>query len=85
MPPRRLKNKSIKRLVEKRMAKAIEEYEKSKANLDSTRSSGENPGNAGGTMNTIDDTEYCQKTGKNPKDGAERPDFDSLKGDDIEA
>ncbi|GJU10269.1 putative reverse transcriptase domain-containing protein [Tanacetum coccineum] len=51
MPPRRLKKKSIKRLVEKRMAKAIEEYEKSKANLDSTGSSGENPGNAGGTMN----------------------------------
>ncbi|GJR40082.1 hypothetical protein Tco_1215766 [Tanacetum coccineum] len=34
MPPRRLKKKSIKRLVEKRVAKAIEEYEKSRANLD---------------------------------------------------
>ncbi|GJW21678.1 putative reverse transcriptase domain-containing protein [Tanacetum coccineum] len=51
MPPRRLKKKSIKRLVEKRVAKAIEEYEKSRANLDSAGSSGGNPGNAGGTMN----------------------------------
>ncbi|GKC61569.1 hypothetical protein Tco_1089167, partial [Tanacetum coccineum] len=33
MPPRRLEKKSIKRLVEKRVAKAIEEYEKSRANL----------------------------------------------------
>ncbi|GJY81898.1 hypothetical protein Tco_0494649 [Tanacetum coccineum] len=51
MPPRRLKKKSIKRLVEKRVAKAIEEYEKSRANLDSAGSSGGNPGNARGTMN----------------------------------
>ncbi|GJU92228.1 putative reverse transcriptase domain-containing protein [Tanacetum coccineum] len=51
MPPRRLKKKSIKRLVEKRVAKAIEEYENSRANLDSVGSSGGNPGNAGGTMN----------------------------------
>ncbi|GJS93073.1 putative reverse transcriptase domain-containing protein, partial [Tanacetum coccineum] len=51
MPPRRLKKKSIKRLVEKRVAKSIEEYEKSKANLDSVGSSRGNPGNAGGTMN----------------------------------
>ncbi|GJT35887.1 putative reverse transcriptase domain-containing protein [Tanacetum coccineum] len=51
MPLRRLKKKSIKRLVEKRVAKAIEEYEKSRANLDSAGSSGGNPGNAGGTMN----------------------------------
>ncbi|GJW41361.1 hypothetical protein Tco_0067206 [Tanacetum coccineum] len=34
MPPRRLKKKSVKRLVGKRVAKAIEEYEKSRANLD---------------------------------------------------
>ncbi|GJR11801.1 putative reverse transcriptase domain-containing protein [Tanacetum coccineum] len=46
MPPRRLKKKSIKRLVEKRVAKAIEEYEKSRANLDSAGSSGGNLGNA---------------------------------------
>ncbi|GKC93921.1 putative reverse transcriptase domain-containing protein [Tanacetum coccineum] len=51
MPPRRLKKKSVKRLVEKRVAKAIEEYEKSRANLNSTRSLGGNTGNAGGTGN----------------------------------
>ncbi|GJZ64726.1 putative reverse transcriptase domain-containing protein, partial [Tanacetum coccineum] len=34
-----------------RVAKAIEEYEKSRANLDSVGSSGGNPRNAGGTMN----------------------------------
>ncbi|GKB32678.1 putative reverse transcriptase domain-containing protein [Tanacetum coccineum] len=51
MPPRRLKKKSVKRLVEKRVAKAIEEYEKSRANLDSAGSSGGNTGNAGGTVN----------------------------------
>ncbi|GKC02701.1 putative reverse transcriptase domain-containing protein, partial [Tanacetum coccineum] len=51
MPPRRLKKKSIKRLVEKRVAKAIEEYKKSRANLDSAGSSGGNLGNAGGTIN----------------------------------
>ncbi|GJW05463.1 putative reverse transcriptase domain-containing protein [Tanacetum coccineum] len=51
MPPRRLKKKSVKRLVEKRVAKAIEEYKKSRANLDSARSSGGNTGNAGGTVN----------------------------------
>ncbi|GKA16197.1 putative reverse transcriptase domain-containing protein [Tanacetum coccineum] len=51
MPPRRLKRKSIRRLVEKRVAKAIEEYKKSRANLDSARSSGRNTGNAGGTVN----------------------------------
>ncbi|GJY10141.1 putative reverse transcriptase domain-containing protein [Tanacetum coccineum] len=53
MPPRRLKKKSIKKLVEKHVAKAIEEYEKSKANLDSAGSSGENLRNAGGTMNGV--------------------------------
>nr|GEX40400.1 putative reverse transcriptase domain-containing protein [Tanacetum cinerariifolium] len=53
MPPQRVKKKSIKRLVEKRVAKAIEEYEKTKANLDNARSSGGNTGNAGGTMNTL--------------------------------
>ncbi|GJS71380.1 putative reverse transcriptase domain-containing protein [Tanacetum coccineum] len=35
MPPRRLKKKSVKRLMEKHVAKAIKEYEKSRANLDS--------------------------------------------------
>ncbi|GJS18565.1 hypothetical protein Tco_0413037 [Tanacetum coccineum] len=51
MPPRRLKKKSVKRLVEKRVAKAIEEYKKSRANLDGAESSGGNTGNAGGTVN----------------------------------
>ncbi|GJZ19142.1 putative reverse transcriptase domain-containing protein [Tanacetum coccineum] len=51
MPPRRLKKKSVKRLVKKRVAKAIEEYEKSRANLDSTGSSGGNTRNARGTVN----------------------------------
>ncbi|GKB47897.1 putative reverse transcriptase domain-containing protein, partial [Tanacetum coccineum] len=51
MPPIKLKKKSVKRLVEKRVAKAIEEYEKSRANLDSAGSSGGNTGNAGGTVN----------------------------------
>ncbi|GKA85931.1 hypothetical protein Tco_0807585 [Tanacetum coccineum] len=51
MPPRRFKKKFVKRLVEKHVAKAIEEYEKNRANLDSAGSSGGNPGNAGGTMN----------------------------------
>ncbi|GKB12547.1 hypothetical protein Tco_0846470, partial [Tanacetum coccineum] len=51
MSPRRLKKKSVKRLVEKRVAKAIEEYEKSRANLDSARSSRGNTGNSGGTVN----------------------------------
>ncbi|GKA90906.1 hypothetical protein Tco_0812776 [Tanacetum coccineum] len=50
MPPRRLKKKSIKKLVEKCMAKAIEEYEKSRANLDSAGSSGGNPGNSLGEI-----------------------------------
>nr|GEX63940.1 putative reverse transcriptase domain-containing protein [Tanacetum cinerariifolium] len=50
MPPRRLKKKSVKRLVEKRMAKAIEEYKKSRANLDSAKSSGGNTRNVGGTL-----------------------------------
>nr|GEX28444.1 hypothetical protein [Tanacetum cinerariifolium] len=51
MPPRRLKKKSVKRLVEKRVAKATEEYEKTRANLDNARSSGGNSENAGETVN----------------------------------
>ncbi|GJX21139.1 putative reverse transcriptase domain-containing protein [Tanacetum coccineum] len=41
----------IDEVVEKRVAKAIEEYKKSRANLDSAGSSGGNPRNAGGTRN----------------------------------
>ncbi|GKC55329.1 putative reverse transcriptase domain-containing protein [Tanacetum coccineum] len=51
MPPRRLKKKSVKRLMEKHVAKAIKEYEKSRANLDSAGSSGGNTGNTGGAVN----------------------------------
>nr|GEV83075.1 hypothetical protein [Tanacetum cinerariifolium] len=51
MPPRRLKKKSVKRLVEKRMAKAIEEYEKTRANMDNAESSRGNSENAGGIVN----------------------------------
>nr|GEU92231.1 putative ribonuclease H-like domain-containing protein [Tanacetum cinerariifolium] len=53
MPPRRLKKKSVKRLVEKRVAKAIEEYEKTRANLDNDESSGGNSENAGGMVMDI--------------------------------
>ncbi|GKE07002.1 hypothetical protein Tco_1399020 [Tanacetum coccineum] len=42
IPPRRLKKKYVKRLVEKHVAKAIEEYKKTKAN----------PGNASGSGST---------------------------------
>ncbi|GKC44601.1 hypothetical protein Tco_1062323, partial [Tanacetum coccineum] len=49
MPPRRLKKKSVKRLVEKRVAKAIEEYEKTRANPGNA--SGYGSTNAGRTVN----------------------------------
>ncbi|GKC50728.1 putative reverse transcriptase domain-containing protein, partial [Tanacetum coccineum] len=40
MPPRRVKKRSIKKLVEKRMAKAIEEYEKTRADSSNAGESG---------------------------------------------
>ncbi|GJS63845.1 hypothetical protein Tco_0678409 [Tanacetum coccineum] len=40
MPPRRFKKKSVKRIVEKRVAKAIEEYEKTRADSNNTGGSG---------------------------------------------
>ncbi|GKC61158.1 putative reverse transcriptase domain-containing protein [Tanacetum coccineum] len=49
MPPRRLKKKSVKRLVEKRVTKAIEEYKKTRANPSNAGGSGTT--NAGGTVN----------------------------------
>ncbi|GJZ59613.1 hypothetical protein Tco_0615429 [Tanacetum coccineum] len=64
MPPRRWKKESITRLVEKHMAKAIEEYKRSKANLDSARSSGGNTRNTGGTVNV---QSYSHKTFMNGK------------------
>ncbi|GKC71081.1 hypothetical protein Tco_1116964, partial [Tanacetum coccineum] len=45
---RRLKKRSIKRLVEKRVVKAIEEYEKTRADSNNTRGSGS--ANTGGTV-----------------------------------
>ncbi|GJU12138.1 putative reverse transcriptase domain-containing protein [Tanacetum coccineum] len=48
MPPRRFKKKSVKRIVEKRVAKAIEEYEKTKA--DSNNTGGSGSANTGGTV-----------------------------------
>ncbi|GJY12553.1 putative reverse transcriptase domain-containing protein [Tanacetum coccineum] len=51
MWPRRFKKKFVKRLVEKHVVKAIEEYEKNRANLESAGSLRGNLGNAGGTMN----------------------------------
>nr|GFB88529.1 hypothetical protein [Tanacetum cinerariifolium] len=47
MPPRRLRKKSIKKLVEKRVAKAIEEYEKTKA--DSINAGGSRSASTGGS------------------------------------
>ncbi|GJU64816.1 putative reverse transcriptase domain-containing protein [Tanacetum coccineum] len=44
-----MKKKYVKRLVEKRVAKAIEEYEKTRANL--SNASGSGTTNAGGTVN----------------------------------
>ncbi|GKC98847.1 putative reverse transcriptase domain-containing protein [Tanacetum coccineum] len=48
MPPRRFKKKSVKRIVEKRVAKAIEEYEKTRA--DSNNTGGSRSANTGGTV-----------------------------------
>ncbi|GKA54496.1 hypothetical protein Tco_0753445 [Tanacetum coccineum] len=48
MPPRKVKKKSVKRLVEKRVAKAIEEYEKTRA--DSNNAGGSRSANTGGTV-----------------------------------
>ncbi|GJX12909.1 reverse transcriptase domain-containing protein [Tanacetum coccineum] len=51
MLPRRLKKKPVKRLVEKCVAKAIEEYEKIRANPNNAGGSGTT--NAGGTHDAI--------------------------------
>ncbi|GJX34917.1 putative reverse transcriptase domain-containing protein [Tanacetum coccineum] len=49
MPPKILKKKSVKRLVEKRVAKAIEKYEKTRTSSDKAKSLGGNIENVGGT------------------------------------
>ncbi|GJX98230.1 hypothetical protein Tco_0355249 [Tanacetum coccineum] len=48
MPPRRFKKKAVKRIVEKRVAKAIEKYEKTRADSNNTGGSGST--NTGGTV-----------------------------------
>ncbi|GJR14338.1 hypothetical protein Tco_0796990 [Tanacetum coccineum] len=48
MPPRRFKKKSVRKIVEKRVAKAIEKYEKTRANSNNTCGSGST--NTGGTV-----------------------------------
>ncbi|GJR69546.1 putative reverse transcriptase domain-containing protein [Tanacetum coccineum] len=48
MPPRRFKKKFVRKIVEKRMAKAIEKYEKTRA--DSNNTSGSGSTNTGGTV-----------------------------------
>ncbi|GJS42612.1 putative reverse transcriptase domain-containing protein [Tanacetum coccineum] len=48
MPPRRFKEKSIRKIVERRVAKAIEKYEKTRADSNNTGGSGST--NTGGTV-----------------------------------
>ncbi|GJS24935.1 putative reverse transcriptase domain-containing protein [Tanacetum coccineum] len=70
MPPRRLKKKSIKRLVEKRVAKGIEEYEKTRANPGNASGSGST--NTGGTVNVQCCTHKTFMNGKpHPFNGTE--------------
>ncbi|GKF70957.1 hypothetical protein Tco_0204014, partial [Tanacetum coccineum] len=40
MPPRRFKKKSVRKILEKRVAKAIEKYEKTRADSNNTGGSG---------------------------------------------
>ncbi|GJR78939.1 putative reverse transcriptase domain-containing protein [Tanacetum coccineum] len=59
MPPKMLKRRAVKKMVKRRVAKAIEDYEKSRANSDNARGSGSN--NAGGTMNVQEQVfEICK-------------------------
>ncbi|GKE13829.1 hypothetical protein Tco_1421406 [Tanacetum coccineum] len=46
MPPKRLKRKVVKRMVQKRVVEAIAEYERTRANPDNAGGSG--PANVGG-------------------------------------
>ncbi|GJY68032.1 hypothetical protein Tco_0471014 [Tanacetum coccineum] len=48
MPPRRFKKKSVRKIVEERVAKAIEKYEKTRA--DSNNAGGSGSKNTGGTV-----------------------------------
>nr|GEZ40590.1 hypothetical protein [Tanacetum cinerariifolium] len=62
MPPRRLRKKSVKKLVERRVAKAIEEYEKTRA--DSINAGGSGSASTGGSA---DAQGYSYKTFMNCK------------------
>ncbi|GKA77747.1 putative reverse transcriptase domain-containing protein [Tanacetum coccineum] len=70
MPLRRLKKKSVKRLVEKRVAKAIEEYEKTRSNPGNASGSGLT--NTGETVNVQGCTHKTFMNGKpHPFNGTE--------------
>ncbi|GKF62283.1 hypothetical protein Tco_0182337, partial [Tanacetum coccineum] len=62
MPPRRFKKKSIKRIVEKRVAKATEEYEKTRT--DSNNAGGSGLVNTGGTMEQVFEICKCAEDDK---------------------
>ncbi|GJR17411.1 hypothetical protein Tco_0965938 [Tanacetum coccineum] len=64
MRPKRFKKKSVKKIVEKRVAKAIEKYEKTRADSNITGRSGST--NTGGTV--VPETHGCSyKTFMNGK------------------
>nr|GFA76283.1 hypothetical protein [Tanacetum cinerariifolium] len=75
MPPRRLKKKSVKKLVERRVAKAIEEYEKTRA--DSINAGGSGSASTEGSADVQGSTKI-QKIEQELRTL-------TLKGDDIEA
>ncbi|GJZ57783.1 putative reverse transcriptase domain-containing protein [Tanacetum coccineum] len=91
MPPRIFKKKSVKRLVEKHVAKAIEEYEKTRADLNNAGGSGS--ANTGGTV--APDVQGCSNvkammtTEYYPTTEIQKMEQElwtlTLKGDDIEA
>nr|GFC32257.1 hypothetical protein [Tanacetum cinerariifolium] len=83
MPPQRLRKKSVKKLVERRVAKAIEEYEKTRA--DSINAGGSGSASTGGST----DVQGClYKTFINSTE-IQKMEQElwtlTLKGDDIEA
>ncbi|GKB46703.1 putative reverse transcriptase domain-containing protein [Tanacetum coccineum] len=53
MPPKMMKRKAVKKMVKKRIAKAIDEYEKTRANP--VNVGGSRPANTGGTVNVQGD------------------------------
>ncbi|GJY55775.1 hypothetical protein Tco_0454890 [Tanacetum coccineum] len=97
MPPRRFKKKSVRKIVEKRVAKAIEEYEKTRADSNNTGGSGsantkcsrlkrrfrKEGAESPGARKRLYDYEYAQLL--KSKDGCKSLDFETLNRDDIEA